>query len=86
MVDLFTTLQQGIEKHVRAVLGLERCEKSPDSKYSRIKLTVGGARRSIGAHPVAYVPIYKEVYLDMNKDVSHACHQPLCVNPDHPVH
>ena len=90
MVDFFTTLQQRIEKHVKKdAFESGQCwestgaRKSPGGKYGRIKLTLGGARRSIGAHRAAYMAFNREVDLEMDKDVSHVCHQPLCVNPDH---
>ena len=90
MADFFTTLQQRIEKHVnKNAFESGQCwewkgaRKSPDGKYGRMKLTVDGARKSIGAHRAAYMAFYRETYLGMDKDVSHVCHQPLCVNPDH---
>ena len=59
---IFTTLPRRIERHVeKDAIERGQCwewkgvRKSPDGKYGRIKLTVGGARRSIGAQRAACI-------------------------------
>ena len=56
--------------------------RNPDGKYGRMRVRFNGVSRTIGAHRVSYMA-FNRVILDSSEEVSHICHQPLCVNPHH---
>ena len=60
------------------------CKKAPDNKYGRISITFMGVSQSVGAHRASYMA-FNEIF-NLKNDISHICHQPSCVNPDHLSH
>ena len=59
-------------------------KKAPDGKYGRIRITFMGVTQSVGAHRAAYMAFNESFNLD--HDVSHLCHNTLCVKPSHLSH
>jgi len=53
-------------------------------RYGKMTVTIQGVAKSMGAHRASYMA-YEEC-IDLPDDVSHCCHEGLCVNPDHLSH
>jgi hypothetical protein len=55
-----------------------------DGKYGRVSLNIRGDRMYVNAHRASYIA-FTECFVLPN-DISHCCHEKLCVNPDHLSH
>ena len=53
-------------------------------RYGTEYLHVGGDRMCVNAHRAAYIAFNRAFLLPF--DISHCCHQSLCVNPNHLSH
>ena len=90
--EFYAKLRTRIEKNVRSKTAFDSgecwewagCKKAPDGKYGRTSITFMGVSQTLGAHRAAYIAYHRE--LNLHSDVSHICHEGLCVNPKHLSH
>ena len=55
-----------------------------NGRYGKVHLTIGGDSMWVSAHRASYMAFNKKI--DLNHDISHLCHEKLCVNPAHLSH
>jgi len=59
-------------------------KKAPDFKYGKISITFMGVNQKVGAHRASYMG-FNETF-NLTDDISHICHNKVCVNPNHLSH
>lgn len=55
-----------------------------DGRYGRIHLYICGDNMYVTAHRASYIAFHRK--FDLEHDISHRCHEKLCVNPGHLSH
>jgi hypothetical protein len=55
-----------------------------DRNYGRVHLYISGDHMNVTAHRASYMAFNREI--DLPNDISHRCHEKLCVNPMHLSH
>jgi hypothetical protein len=60
--------------------------KSGKEQYGKVHFRKDKVEYNIHAHRAMYVAVHKIMPDNLPLDISHICHQSLCVNPAHLVH
>ena len=92
--DFFEILQKRIESKVVdfTAYASEECWKwgaaikQGSGNYGKVQFAIDHIPYNTTAHRAMYVAVHKTLPQDLPLDISHLCHEGLCVNPKHLVH
>lgn len=85
----YDRLQSRISAQVQKNANVKHCWKwigatNKGDGYGHVILSIKGDRMTVNAHRAAYIA-FRRVFI-LPFDISHLCHDKLCMNPDHLSH
>lgn len=87
--EFYDALRRRVESHVKKGAFNKGCWQwtgclVKPGGYGRVHLTVKGDEMGVTSHRASYIA-FKRMFI-LPHDISHRCHEKLCVNPDHLSH